>query len=131
MAKPSLDNRENIHALVTRFYGRVQQDDLLGDIFNNAAHFSWETHIPVMIDFWSSLLLGTMSYKGNVMAKHLELNRSIPLQPRHFDRWKALFYAALDEFEGPEVLEARRRVEAMSGLMQYKISQSGKKGFIQ
>jgi hemoglobin len=130
--KRLLDNRNNIELLVNSFYTRVKADALLGDIFNNVENFSWETHIPIMVDFWETLLLGTTSYNGNPMIKHIELNRRTPLTSQHFNRWKELFYQTLDElFEGSQVQEAKRRVEAMSGLMQYKLEKSGTSGFIQ
>ena len=85
-----------------------------------------------MVDFWETLLLDTTSYKGNTMRKHLELHRRTPLTDNHFDRWKSLFYDTLDNlFEGPAVAEAHKRVEAIAGLMQYKIGRLDEKGFVQ
>ena len=132
MQKQLLDNRTAIEELIHAFYTKVQADELLGPVFNNVHNFSWDTHIPVMVDFWETLLLHTATYKGNTMAKHLELNRRTPLTTEYFDQWKLLFYETLDNmFEGKGVEEARKRVEAMSGLMQYKIRESERKGFIQ
>ncbi|MBA4167488.1 MAG: group III truncated hemoglobin [Chitinophagaceae bacterium] len=132
MEKRLLDSREAIELLVNSFYTKVQEDALLGPIFMNAENFQWDTHIPIMVDFWETLLLGIVSYKGNAMAKHLELHRRTPLGAAHFEQWKKLFYGTLDDlFEGPGVILAKKRVEATSGLMQYKINESEKKGFIQ
>lgn len=132
MTKQVLDNREAIEKLVNSFYIKVKGDELLGPIFNNAENFNWDTHIPIMYDFWETLLLDAAKYKGNTMAKHIELNRRTPLLPEHFERWKELFYKTLDnEFTGDAVAEAHRRVELMSGLMQFKIAESMRKGFIQ
>ncbi|EJC60819.1 hypothetical protein QWA_18135 [Alcaligenes faecalis subsp. faecalis NCIB 8687] len=33
----------------------------------------WDTHLGVMEEFWSSLLLKTDGFNGNPMAKHLSL----------------------------------------------------------
>ena len=132
MEKQQLDNREAIELLVNSCYTKVKADPLIGDIFNNAENFSWEKHIPVMVNFWETLLLDTASYRGNTMAKHLELNKRHPLDVSHFDRWKKLFFETLDElFEGPNVTVARKKAEAMSALMLFKISESAKKGFVQ
>ena len=80
----------------------------------------------------TTLLLDTATYKGNTMQKHITLHRRTPLTPELFERWKLLFYSTLDElFEGENVVKAHKRVEAMSGLMQFKIQQSEQKGFIQ
>ena len=132
MQKQLLNTREAIELLVNSFYTKVKQDDLLAPIFNNTEFFSWDTHIPVMVDFWETLLLDTATYKGNTMQKHISLHRRTPLTPELFERWKLLFYSTLDElFEGENVVKAHKRVEAMSGLMQFKIQQSEQKGFIQ
>jgi hemoglobin len=132
MGKRPLDNRESIELLVNTFYTKVKVDPVIGDIFNNAENFSWEKHIPIMINFWETLLLDTASYRGNTMAKHLELNKRHPLNTAHFDRWKKLFFETLDElFEGPNIAVAKKKAEAMSALMQFKISESSKKGFVQ
>lgn len=132
MQKTQLNSREAIELLVNSFYTKVKADHVIGDIFNNAENFSWDKHIPIMINFWETLLLDTASYRGNTMAKHLELNKRHPLNTAHFDRWKKLFFATLDElFEGPNVDVAKKKAEAMSALMQFKISESAKKGFVQ
>lgn len=132
MQKQLLNSREAIELLVNSFYTKVKQDELLSPIFNNVEFFSWDTHIPVMVDFWETLLLDTATYKGNTMQKHITLHRRTPLTPELFERWKLLFYSTLDElFEGENVVIAHKRVEAMSGLMQFKIQQSEQKGFIQ
>jgi len=132
MEKQELKNRQAIALLVNSFYLKVKEDELLSPIFNNAHFFSWDTHIPIMMNFWETLLLDTATYKGNTMQKHLTLHKQFPLTPELFDRWKLLFYSTLDElFTGPGVVEARKRVEAMSSLMQFKIQQSEQKGFIQ
>ena len=132
MQKQLLDNREAIELLVHTFYLKVKQDELLAPIFNNAEFFSWDTHIPIMINFWETLLLDTATYRGNTMQKHIDLHRHHPLTAQHFERWKLLFYSTLDHlFEGPGVIQAHKKAEAMSSLMQYKIQQSEQKGFIQ
>ncbi|MBO9571179.1 MAG: group III truncated hemoglobin [Chitinophagaceae bacterium] len=125
-----LDNRDAIDLLVRSFYEKVKKDDLLGDIFNNAENFNWDIHIPIMVDFWETVLLDAAKYKGNTMRKHIELHRRTPLTPAHFERWKQLFYSTLDElFEGPNVKEAHKKVEGIGGLMQHRIQQLDQNGF--
>jgi hemoglobin len=125
MSHRSLDTREDIDALVRAFYTSVKKDELLGPIFNNAENFSWEVHIPIMVDFWESLLLGTGAYKGNAMRKHIDLHQRTPLTPQLFARWKQLFYHTLDtQFTGPNVAVAKNKVESIAGLMEYKIQES-------
>lgn len=130
--KKEITTREDITLLVESFYTRVKEDEVIGYIFRNLEHFSWDTHIPVMIDFWCTLLLDEMSYKGNPMLKHIDLHRKTPLNQAHFTRWKALFFETLDTlFIGERVTEAKKRVEAMEVLMLMKIRDSSQDGFIQ
>lgn len=127
MIRRELRDRTGIQFLVDEFYRRVRKDPVIGYIFNDAANFSWETHIPVMVDFWETVLLGTTSYKGNPMVKHIELNRRTPLTEEHFARWKKLFFETLDaHFTGEKAAEAKKRAESIAALMMYKIAESGR-----
>ena len=126
--KKKIETRAEIELLVDEFYKKVKKDDLLGPIFNNAINFSWEKHIPIMYSFWESVLLDKMTYKGNVMVKHIELDKREPLTQQHFARWKQLFFQTLDiNFEGEKAAEAKKRVESMEQLMFFKI-QNARKG---
>ena len=130
--KPEITTRQDISDLVERFYTRVREDEIIGPIFRDQENFSWDTHIPVMVNFWSNILLDDASYQGNPMLKHIELNRKTPLTQLHFQRWKELFFSTLDElFIGDRVNEAKKRVNAMEILMLMKIRDSEQQGFIQ
>ncbi len=75
-----------IATLVHTFYGRIQQDHILGPIFASRIE-NWPRHLQTMCDFWSSVVLMTGRYHGRPMPKHAPL----PLEGAHFDRWLALF----------------------------------------
>ena len=130
--KREIENREDVRLLVESFYQKVMDDDIIGEVFRETLFFNWDTHIPVMIDFWETVLLDAVSYKGNTMRVHIELNKKFPLTPDHFKQWKKLFFETLDEhFTGPKILEAKKRVELMEALIQTKIAQSKNPNFIQ
>lgn len=76
---------EMIGELVTRFYGRVREDALLGPVF--AIVRNWDEHLAKLRDFWSSVVLMSGRYHGSPMRAHLPLN----LVGDHFDRWLDLF----------------------------------------
>lgn len=78
---------QEISALVTDFYGKARQDDLLGPVFN-AAVSDWDAHLKIVADFWSHALLKTERYKGFPFPVHTQLPT---LKPEHFPRWLALF----------------------------------------
>ncbi|MDR5757331.1 group III truncated hemoglobin [Caballeronia sp. LZ035] len=83
--EPSADN---VRALVEAFYRRVDDDPLLGPIFSHALEGRWDEHLDKMTSFWSSLVLGTKDYRGNVQEAHRPLDG---IEPRHFARWLSLF----------------------------------------
>jgi hemoglobin len=78
----------NIRALVETFYRRVDDDPLLGPIFARELEGRWDEHLAKMGTFWSSLVLGSKQYRGNVQEAHRPLG---DIEPKHFARWLALF----------------------------------------
>ncbi|HEY4009572.1 MAG TPA: group III truncated hemoglobin [Acidobacteriaceae bacterium] len=87
---------EEIDELVERFYAKVRLDQEIGPIFN-AAVDDWPEHLAVLKDFWSTVLLTERRYKGDPLAKHLELS----LDAAHFARWLALFAETAREVMPP------------------------------
>lgn len=127
--KKDLTSREDIELLVNSFYSKVRQDELIGPIFNEIARVDWAHHLPKMYDFFEAVLLGIKGFKGNAMETHFKLNEKFPLLPEHFDRWKSLFFATLEElFEGPQTQEATQKVRSIADLMLFKISNGGRIG---
>lgn len=80
-----------IARLVDEFYAAIRDDDLLGPIFMTRIH-DWPAHLQQMNRFWQSILLGTASFNGNPMLKHIAIPH---LAEHHFTRWLELFYATL------------------------------------
>ena len=99
--KQDIQNKDNIKTLVDSFYDDVREDDKIGYIFNDVIGSHWDTHLPIMYDFWASALLGEETYQGRPLKKHLEIDREIPLETIHFNRWIELWRATVDKlFEG-------------------------------
>jgi hemoglobin len=119
MEKKEIHSREEVKVLVDSFYQKVNQDPDLSPIFNDLAKVHWEKHLPVMYDFWSSVLLGEMKYKGNPFLKHIPL----PVNKKHFDRWLSLFKNTVDEhFKGEKAEEAKTRAESIAHIFEYKLN---------
>jgi hemoglobin len=84
---PELCTETEIHTLVHSFYAAVRGDPLLGPVFE--AHVDdWPRHLSRMVDFWSSVLLGTARNRGTPMPVHCALPN---LAPELFRRWLRLF----------------------------------------
>ena len=108
-------SREDIVRLVDSFYEKVKADELLAPKFQ---HLDWPKHLPVMYNFWSSMLLGDQSYQGNPFQKHISLS----LQATLFDRWLNLFTQTIDEhFIGTKAEETKSRAQSIAGVWQHKL----------
>lgn len=113
-----IKDRKDIELLVQSFYNKVNNDPLLSPVFNETAAVHWQSHLPVMYDFWSTMLLGERTYKGNPFLKHIPL----PINKVHFDRWLSLFIETVDEhFAGDTAGEAKSRAKSIAGIFQYKL----------
>ena len=108
----------DIKHLVDSFYDKVNQDALLSPVFNDHSKVDWEKHLPVMYQFWSTILLGTTSYSGQPFHKHAFL----PVDQNHFAQWLYLFHETLTEnFRGPIVEEAKLRAANIARIFLNKI----------
>ncbi len=77
-----------------------------------------ESHLPVMCDFWETVLFRTGLYRGNALVVHRRLDLRHPLYAKHFARWLAIWEATVDDmYDGPAAdrakLQAGRIARAM------------------
>ncbi|EHL30618.1 group III truncated hemoglobin [Legionella drancourtii] len=82
---------EHIKKLVTHFYQHVQKDEVLSPVFNEVAKVDWEKHLPLLCQFWNSVMLKTNEYHGNAYQKHALLKEFATIKEEHFLRWLNLF----------------------------------------
>ncbi len=123
--KKDISNREDIVLLVNSFYDKVNIDKTIGHIFSHVAKVNWEHHLPIMVNFWTGILLDENSYSGNPMIKHIELSKRYTLTENHFQVWVQLFHRTVDEiFEGTKANEAKTRAATIAQIMQSKIKMS-------
>ncbi len=119
-----INNKEDIQYLVESFYSNALTDPLIGPIFKEA-NFVLDAHIPTMVSFWETILFDVITYKGNPMLKHLELNRTVALDPIHFERWMKIWTETVSKkFEGPLAEKAIIRAKSIAQLMEYKIGKT-------
>jgi len=118
-----ISSREDVILLVNAFYSKVKKDPTIGYIFNDVMHVDWDTHLNRMYDFWGSILLGEMKYKGTIMAKHFEVNEQEPLLEKHFKAWVTLWEETVNShFIGSNANEALRRAKLMAELLKFKMA---------
>lgn len=121
--KHDIQSREDIATLVAAFYAKATPDPIIGKFFTEVVQLSWEKHIPLIVDFWSGLLLGIGNYKGNVMQAHMKLNALEPIQSIHFERWVELWTHTIDGlYSGAKATEAKERGASVAQFMMYKLT---------
>ena len=120
---PDIKNRADIDLIVKKFYEKVKKDETIGFIFNDVVKIHWEHHIPLIVDFWETILLDNPVYQKNAMEKHFELNNIVPLKKEHFDRWLLLFTSTVDEsFEGSIAALAKNRARSISEVLLFSMN---------
>ncbi len=101
MPSADLCTEDEIVQLVHGFYDRVRKDEVLGPVFNRHV-MDWETHLPKMVDFWSSVLRGTARFHGSPMPKHAALPG---LTVELFQHWLLLFGQTTDALPNAALAE--------------------------
>lgn len=122
--KNDIRGRQDIEILINSFYDKVKQDATIGYIFNDVARVDWPKHLPVMYDFWDSVIFYTATYTGNPIMLHQQLNNKTPLTAAHFQQWLKLFRGTVDDlFEGEKAELAKQRALSIATMLQVKIAQ--------
>ena len=123
--KTDIRNKEDIKLLVDTFYGKVQENPILGFIFNDIAKINWDTHLPHMYNFWAGILFGENEFRGNPMFKHLVLSKQTLMTEIQFAEWLRLFCGTVDElFEGPKAEEAITKGKMIARNFLFRIRQA-------
>ncbi|HFC00271.1 MAG TPA: group III truncated hemoglobin, partial [Phaeodactylibacter sp.] len=116
--KQDIQSRKDIEKLVRVFYEKLLDDDLLQHFFVEITAIDLTTHLPIIFDFWESVLFQVGKYKNDTLDIHLELNHKYRLQTAHFNRWLELFNQTLDElFEGKKTQEAKDRALSIATII--------------
>ena len=109
---------DDIKLFVDAFYTQVQQDQLIGPIFNSVIQDRWPVHLEKMYGFWQTVLLNERAYSGSPFPPHAKL----PIEKQHFDRWLELFNSTIDiNFKGDKADEAKWRAAKMAEMFRYTI----------
>jgi len=125
--KTDIRNRKDLELLMERFYSKLLADPSISYLFTDIAKIDLPSHLPVLVDFWDSLLFQADTYQKNAMKIHLDLHQQSPLQPQHFKTWLSYFQETLAElFEGEKAELARQRAISIATVMQIKLIEQAK-----
>lgn len=118
MNKSDIIDLSDIQVLVDTFYGKVRQDDLLKDIFENVIQDRWPEHLEKMYRFWQTVLFDEHTYSGSPFAVHAKL----PVAFEHFERWIQLFNETIDaHFSGEKADQMKNQGKRMAAIFHSKI----------
>ncbi|MCO6488016.1 MAG: group III truncated hemoglobin [Phaeodactylibacter sp.] len=122
MKKKDIQGREDIKILVNSFYEKLLSDELLSPIFLHVARIDLAGHLPILYDFWESVLFQAGKYRRNTLEAHLELHMKHRLEEAHFRRWLSLFNETVDEhFAGEKAEGAKDRALSIATIIKMKI----------
>lgn len=123
--RSDLANRAHVEVLLRRFYGRVFADDVLAEPFSELRANGLESHLPVMCDFWETVLFRAGLYRGNALHVHRQLHDRHPLCAHHFARWITLWNSSVDEmYRGPNALRAKVQAARIAKSMHRRLTGS-------
>ncbi len=123
--KNDISSREDLFLLVKIFYEKLLNDETISYLFRDIAKINLDHHLPVLVDFWDSILFQSDTYRKNALQPHLLLNQKSPLQKHHFETWLMYFNNTVDElFEGEKAFIAKERAQSIATVMQIKLVQT-------
>lgn len=124
--KPDVTTRAQLETMLAHFYEQALQDEVIGFFFTRVVPLEMEKHLPVITDFWESVVLGTRGYGKNVMAMHQHIHQLSAIRKEHLDRWVQLFTASIDShFEGPNATLMTQRARSIATMMNLKLNHAG------
>lgn len=116
--KRDIENREDIDKLMHAFYAQAMADDVIGYIFTDVARLDLDHHLPIIGDFWETMLFHTGDYARhgrNPLQVHALLNARETLTLDHFTRWLEIFNASVNDlFEGERADFIKMRANAIA-----------------
>ena len=121
-----IDNRQDIEALMVSFYSVAMNDDVIGHFFTQVVPLDLGKHIPLITNFWETVLFDTAAYRGNVFGVHEHIHTLFSFEDKHFERWVTLFKQTVDGFfAGANAEKIKQRAESIATVMRIKLVHSG------
>ncbi len=124
-----IKTRTDIDLIMRVFYERAIADEVIGYIFTDVAKLDLEHHLPIISDFWETMLFRSGDYSRygrNPLEVHKALHKRSALDSKHFVRWLELFECSVDaEFAGERAEFLKMRARSIAGRMQEYIGLAG------
>jgi hemoglobin len=118
-----LTGREDVEALLRSFYGQALGDGLLAAPFTDIRMRGLDAHLPVMCDFWETVLFRAGLYRGNALYVHRHLHERHSLSTEHFVRWLELWNTSVDRmYQGPVAERAKIQAARIATSMHRRLT---------
>jgi hemoglobin len=118
--KPDIATRADLRVFMDAFYARLLADPRISPLF---VTLDLDVHLPILVDFWATMLFGEGTYRRNAFEKHVPLAIEVP----HFEIWLGHFDAALDALHaGPIADVAKSRARSIAGIFRGKLAAMGR-----
>jgi hemoglobin len=118
-----IQNREDILLIMRSFYDKLLADPSISYLFTEVAKINLEEHLPVLVDFWDSMLFGTQKYKANAMQTHIDLAKRSLFSKAHFETWLRYLFASIDDnYDGINAHTMKARAQNIAGIMEFKVA---------
>ncbi|WP_025735647.1 group III truncated hemoglobin [Mycobacterium genavense] len=113
----------DVEALLRRFYNRALTDDVLIEPFAELRSEGLDNHIPIMCDFWETVLFRAGRYRGSALTVHRVIHQRTPLSSKHFVRWLTIWRATVDEmYRGPAAERAKVQAARIAWAMHRRLT---------
>lgn len=121
--KKDIQTRADLERMLEAFYKKVFKDELIGHFFTEVVPLNLDEHLPLITDFWESIVFGMHTYQKNVLAIHQHIHQIAPIEKRHLDRWIEVFHKTVDEFfEGRKATMMKKRAVSIATFMNIKLN---------
>ncbi len=123
MEKKDIEGREDLFLLMKSFYEKLLADPSISYLFTEVANIDLDHHLPILVDFWDSVLFQSDTYRKNAMQVHMALHSKSPLANHHFKTWLRHFNETVDQlFEGEKAFQAKQRALSIATMIELKTS---------
>lgn len=121
-----IQDRQDLINFLWAFYNKAIHDELIGRFFTEVVPLNLDTHIPVIADFWESVVFNARGYRKNVMEVHQHIHALSSIKAEHLDRWVEIFTTTTDDmFEGDKATLMKQRARSIATLMNIKLNHQG------
>lgn len=119
-----IQNQDDLYLLVYKFYKKLLDDNRINFIFTDIVKIKIEEHLPILVTFWSQMILETGGYTNNLTDIHLKIDKLRHLTTEMFDIWIGYFNQTVDEnYIGNNCTEIKKQAKNLSVILQIKINQ--------